>query len=129
MSLNKVLLIGNLGQDPVVRYLDNSRVVCNFTMATNEYYTDRNGERKVETEWHTIEAWDQLAKNLDQLKTKGMLRKGSQVYVEGRIRTETVKDKTGAEVQRKKIKAINVQFLHQPREHDHEAPSNGPEHP
>ena len=114
MSLNKVLLIGNLGQDPVIRYLENSRVVCNFTIATNEYYTDKNGERKVETEWHLIEAWDQLAKNLDQLKLKGFLRKGSQVYVEGRIRTENVKDKNGNEVQRKKVKANNIQFLQQP---------------
>lgn len=120
MSLNKVLLIGNLGQDPIVRYLDNTRVVCNFSIATNEYYTDKNGERKVETEWHSIEAWDQLAKNLEQLNIKGYLKKGSQVYVEGRIRTETIKDKTGAEVQRKKIKAMNVQFLHLPKESDSE---------
>lgn len=118
MSLNKVLLIGNLGQDPIIRYLENSRVVCNFTIATNEYYTDKNGDRKVETEWHMIEAWDQLAKNLDQLKLKGFLRKGSQVYVEGRIRTENVKDKNGNEVQRKKIKAINIQFLHQPKDNE-----------
>jgi single-strand DNA-binding protein len=124
MSLNKVLLIGNLGQDPIIRYLENSRVVCNFTIATNEYYTDKNGDRKVETEWHMIEAWDQLAKNLDQLKLKGFLRKGSQVYVEGRIRTENVKDKNGNEVQRKKIKAINIQFLHQPREHEQEHQPN-----
>ena len=120
MSLNKVMLIGNLGQDPVIRYLENNRVVCNFSIATNEYYTDRNGEKKVETEWHNIEAWDQLAKNLEQLHIKGYLKKGTQVYVEGRIRTETMKDKTGAEVQRKKIKAMNVQFLHLPKESDSE---------
>ncbi len=120
MSLNKVMLIGNLGQDPVVRYLENNRVVCNFSIATNEYYTDRNGEKKVETEWHNIEAWDQLAKNLEQLHIKGYLKKGTQVYVEGRIRTETMKDKTGAEVQRKKIKAMNVQFLHLPKESESE---------
>jgi single-strand DNA-binding protein len=118
MSLNKVLLIGNLGQDPVIRYLENNRVVCNFTIATNEYYIDKNGERKVETEWHLIEAWDQLAKNLDQLKLKGFLRKGSQVYVEGRIRTENVKDKNGNEVQRKKVKANNIQFLQQPKDNE-----------
>jgi len=116
MSLNKVMLIGNLGQDPIVRYLENNRVVCNFSIATNEYYLDKNGEKKVETEWHAIETWDQLAKNLEQLNIKGYLRKGSQVYVEGRIRTETLKDKNGIEVQRKKIKASNVQFLHLPKD-------------
>ena len=110
------MLIGNLGQDPIVRYLENNRVVCNFSIATNEYYLDKNGEKKVETEWHAIETWDQLAKNLEQLNIKGYLRKGSQVYVEGRIRTETLKDKNGIEVQRKKIKASNVQFLHLPKD-------------
>jgi len=120
MSLNKVMLIGNLGQDPIVRYLENNRVVCNFSIATNEYYLDKNGEKKVETEWHMIEAWDQLAKNLEQLNIKGYLRKGSQVYVEGRIRTETLKDKAGMEVQRKKIKALNVQFLNLPKDLERE---------
>jgi single-strand DNA-binding protein len=120
MSLNKVMLIGNLGQDPIVRYLENNRVVCNFSIATNEYYLDKNGEKKVETEWHMIEAWDQLAKNLEQLNIKGYLRKGSQVYVEGRIRTETLKDKAGMEVQRKKIKASNVQFLNLPKDLERE---------
>lgn len=116
MSLNKVMLIGNLGQDPVVRYLESNRVVCNFSIATNEYYLDKNGEKKVETEWHSIEAWDQLAKNLEQLFIKGYLKKGTQVYVEGRIRSETLKDKSGMEVQRKKIKASNVQFLNLPKD-------------
>jgi single-strand DNA-binding protein len=88
MSLNKVLLIGNLGQDPSVRYLDNNKVVASFTLATNESYTDRNGERKTETEWHNIEMWDQMAKNVDNLKQRGYLKKGSQVYIEGKIRTE-----------------------------------------
>ena len=120
MSLNKVMLIGNLGQDPIVRYLESNRVVCNFSIATNEYYLDKNGEKKVETEWHSIEAWDQLAKNLEQLFIKGYLKKGTQVYVEGRIRSETLKDKSGMEVQRKKIKASNVQFLNLPKDTERE---------
>ena len=105
------MLIGNLGQDPSVRYLENSRVVAHFSMATHEQFTDRNGERKVETEWHQIEAWDQLAKSVDQLRLKGYLKKGTQVYVEGKIRSEIYKDKNGVELPRKKIKAIQIQLL------------------
>jgi single-strand DNA-binding protein len=111
MSLNKVLLIGHLGIDPVVKYLENNRAVAQFTLATNEQYLDKNGDRKTETEWHNIEVWDQLAKSLDQLKMKGLLKKGSQVYVEGKIRTEIYKDKNGVESPRKKIKAIQIQLL------------------
>ena len=62
MSVNKVILVGNLGKDPEVRYFDNQKVVANFTLATNEVFMNKNGERKVETEWHNIEMWDQLAK-------------------------------------------------------------------
>ena len=105
------MLIGNLGIDPVVKYLENNRVVAQFTLATNEAYLDKNGERKVETEWHNIEVWDQLAKSVDQLKMKGLLKKGTQVYVEGKIRSELYKDQNGLEVMRKKIKANQVQLL------------------
>ncbi len=111
MSLNKVMLIGHLGQDPVVKYLENNRVVAQFSMATQEQYTDKNNERKVETEWHNIESWDLLAKNIDQLKMKGYLKKGSQVYVEGKIRSELYTDKNGVETMRKKIKANQIQLL------------------
>ena len=115
MSLNKVMLIGNLGIDPVVKYLENNRVVAQFTLATNEAFLDKNGERKVETEWHNIELWDQLAKSVDQLKLKGLLKKGTQVYIEGKIRSEMYKDANGLEVMRKKIKASQVQLLGMPK--------------
>jgi single-strand DNA-binding protein len=111
MSLNKVLLIGNLGQDPSVRYLENNKVVASFTLATNETYTDRNGERKTETEWHNIEMWDQMAKNVDNLKQRGYLKKGSQVYIEGKIRTENYKDKEGIDRVGKKIRALTLTLL------------------
>jgi single-strand DNA-binding protein len=111
MSLNKVLLIGNLGQDPSVRYLDNNKVVASFTLATNETYTDRNGERKTETEWHNIEMWDQLARNIDNLKQKGYLKKGTQVYIEGKIRTENYKDKEGIDRVGKKIRVLSLTLL------------------
>lgn len=109
------MLIGNLGQDPSVKYLENNRVVAHFSMATHEQFTDRNGERKVETEWHQIEAWDQLAKSVDQLKIKGYLKKGTQVFVEGKIRSEIYKDKSGMEIPRKKVKAIQIQLLGAPK--------------
>lgn len=111
MSLNKVMLIGHLGQDPKVKYLENNRAVANFSLATNEYYTDKNGERKTETEWHQIEAWDQLAKNIDQFILKGKFVKGTQVYVEGKIRSENYRDKSGIEHSIKKIKALSIQIL------------------
>ncbi len=111
MSLNKVMLIGFLGQDPTIRYLENNRIVATFTLATHEIYTDKNGERKTETEWHQIEMWDQQAKRIDELKLKGLLKKGSQVFVEGKIRTENYRDKSGLEHNRKKIKAIQLSLL------------------
>ena len=121
MSLNKVLLIWNLGHDPSVRYLDNNKVVASFTLATNETYTDRNGERKTETEWHNIEMWDQLARNIDNLKQKGYLKKGSQVYIEGKIRTENYKDKEGIDRVGKKIRVLSLTILGTPNRQSNES--------
>jgi single-strand DNA-binding protein len=111
MSLNKVLLIGNLGQDPSVKFLENNRVVAQFSLATHEQYKDKEGNQKIETEWHQIEAWDQLARAIDQWKLKGYLKKGTQVYIEGKIRTEMHKDASGIELPRKKIKVNQIQIL------------------
>ena len=87
-SVNKVILIGHLGKDPEVRHLEGGNSVANFTMATNEYYKDKQGTRVERTEWHNIAAW----RNLAELAEK-YLRKGHQVYVEGRIRTRQYQDK------------------------------------
>jgi single-strand DNA-binding protein len=106
MSVNKVILIGNLGKDPEVRYLDNQKVVAQFTLATSETYTDKNGERKVETEWHNIEMWDTLAKIAEKY-----LKKGSQLYVEGKIKSESWKDKEGNERTGKKIRVNSMTLL------------------
>ena len=81
--INKVTLIGHLGKDPEVRYLDKDRVVANLTIATNERYNDRNGNRVETTEWHNLEMWDGLAKVAEKY-----LKKGSLVYVEGKLKTE-----------------------------------------
>jgi single-strand DNA-binding protein len=111
MSLNKVMLIGNLGQDPKVKYLENNRVVALFSIATNEHFIDKNGEKRTETEWHIIEVWDNLARSIDQFILLGKFGKGTQVFVEGSIKSENYRDKTGIEISRKKIKAYQVQLL------------------
>ncbi len=81
--INKVILVGHLGKDPDVKYLDQNRAVANLTLATNERYTDRNGNKVEQTEWHNLEMWDGLAKVAEKY-----LKKGSLVYVEGKIKTE-----------------------------------------
>ena len=81
--INKVILVGHLGKDPEVRYLDQNRAVANLTIATNERYTDRNGNKVEQTEWHNLEMWDGLAKVAEKY-----LKKGSLVYVEGKLKTE-----------------------------------------
>ncbi len=87
-SVNKVILIGHLGKDPEVRHLEGGNSVANFTMATNEYYKDKQGTRVERTEWHNIAAWRGLAELAEKY-----LHKGQQVYVEGRIRTRQYQDK------------------------------------
>jgi single-strand DNA-binding protein len=106
MSVNKVILLGNLGRDPEVRYLDNNKVVAHLSLATSETFTGRNGERKVETEWHNVELWDNLAKVAEKF-----LKTGSQVYIEGKIKTESWRDKDGNEHTGKKIRALSMTLL------------------
>lgn len=93
MSLNKVMLIGNLGRDPEVRYMPNGDAVCNFSIATSESWTDRNtGQRQERTEWHNITMYRRLAEIAGQY-----LRKGSQVYIEGKIQSRKYTGKDGVE--------------------------------
>ncbi|MBR5699730.1 MAG: single-stranded DNA-binding protein, partial [Bacteroidales bacterium] len=95
MSLNKVMLIGNVGQDPSVRYLDQNSAqgatkVASFTLATTERYRDRNGETRENTEWHNIVAWRNNADVVERF-----VHKGTQLYIEGRLRTRSWTDQTG----------------------------------
>lgn len=92
ITLNKVILIGNVGRDPDVRYIDKDMVVATFPLATSERgYTLQNGTEVPEhTEWHNIVTWNTLAKRVEQY-----VRKGSKLYVEGRIRTRSYEDKKG----------------------------------
>jgi single-strand DNA-binding protein len=90
MSLNKAMIIGNLGRDPEMRYTPNGQAVTQFTVAVNRNYKDSSGEWKEETEWFRIVAWGPLAE-----RTAEYLRKGRKVYVEGRLQTRSWEDKEG----------------------------------
>lgn len=106
MSINKVILIGNLGSDPEVKYLDGDRAVANFSLATNESYTDRQGNKVTQTEWHRIEMWDSLAKVAEKYLTKGR-----QVYIEGKIKTDKWTDQNGVDKYTTRIRANVLQML------------------
>ncbi len=89
-SVNKVILIGNLGQDPELKYMPNGDAVCNFTLATTDSWKNRDGEQQDRTEWHRIVAYRRLAEICGEY-----LKKGKQVFIEGRIRTRSWDDKEG----------------------------------
>ena len=89
-SLNKVLLIGNLGKDPEIRNLENGSMVATFSIATTESYKDKSGNWHDQTDWHNIVAWRNLAEAAEKY-----LKKGSPVFVEGKLRTRTWEDKDG----------------------------------
>ena len=109
MSLNKAMLIGNVGKDPEVRYLDGSNgqaKVATFTLATTERYRDRNGETRENTEWHNIVAWRNTADVVEKF-----VKKGTQVYIEGRIRTRSWDDQNGNKRYTTEIMADTLQLL------------------
>lgn len=112
MSLNKVMLIGNVGRDPEVRYLDGNaqggqgRKVATFTLATTERFRDRSGETRENTEWHNIVAWGQPADIVERY-----VKKGTQLYIEGRIRTRSWTDQSGAKRYTTEINVDNLQML------------------
>ncbi len=110
-SLNKVIIIGNVGNDPDVRYLDGGSVVAKFSVATNERYTTRSGEQVESTEWFRVEVWNDQAKTIEKY-----VRKGQQIYVEGRLKTETYTDKEGKERFSLNVRATTFQFLGGPND-------------
>ena len=105
-SVNKVILIGNLGRDPEVRYTQNGSAVANFTLATNEVWTDKGGARQERTEWHRIVVWGKQAEI-----AREHLSKGKQVYVEGSLQTRQWDDREGNKRQTTEIKALRVVML------------------
>ena len=106
-SVNKVILVGRLGKDPEIRSTPQGTTVAKFTIATDERFTDRSGERQERTEWHNIVAWSKLAEICGQY-----LRKGKLVYIEGSIRTDSWDDKeSGQKRYRTEIIANTMQML------------------
>lgn len=106
MSLNKILIIGNLGTDPEMRYTPNGNPVTSFRVATNRRYTTSQGEQREETEWFRVVAWNRLAERCNQFLTKGQ-----RVYVEGRLRSDTWTGNDGQTRFTNEINAFEVVFL------------------
>ncbi len=119
-SLNKVILIGNLGRDPEVRYTQNGTAVANFTLATNEVWTDKGGERQERTEWHRIVVWGKQAEIVREY-----LSKGRQVYVEGSLQTRQWDDREGNKRTTTEIKAARVLMLGRPGSPESQTPAGG----
>ena len=105
-GVNKVILVGNLGKDPEVRYLDSGVAVANFSLATTENYKNKQGEKVSQTEWHNIVLWRGLAEVAEK-----WLKKGSSVYIEGKIRTKKWEDKEGNTRYNTEILADNMTML------------------
>ena len=108
-SLNKVMLIGNLGKDPEMRYTANGKAVTTFTLACNRTYNSPDGERREETDWVDIVAWEKTAELCSQF-----LQKGRQAYVEGRLHTRSYEGQDGQKRYRTEVIASNVLFLGSP---------------
>lgn len=106
MSVNKVILVGRLGRDPETRYTSGGQAVANFSIATDETYKDRNGERQKRTEWHKIVVWGKQAEIAQQY-----LKKGSLLFLEGRIQSREWQDKEGQKRTSFEIVATNFRML------------------
>jgi len=106
VSLNKVMIIGNVGGEPEMRFAPNGNPVTSFRVATNRVYTTASGERKQETEWFSVVAWGRLAEQCNQFLTKGQ-----RLYTEGRLRTRTWESQDGQRHYRTEVVANRVLFL------------------
>ncbi len=119
-SVNKVILIGNLGKDPEVRHLENGAVVANFSIATSESYTDRDTGQKVEnTDWHNSVVWRRLAEVVEKY-----VRKGHKVYVEGKLKTRSWQDKEGSTRYTTEVVADEMTMLTRPDATANPTPQN-----
>ncbi len=117
-GVNKVILLGRIGQDPEIRSLPSGSKVASFGIATSEAYTNKEGVRVEQTEWHRIELWDNLANIAEQY-----VRKGEQLYVEGKIRTEEYTDKDGIVRKAVKIKGTTITLIGGKRDDNQEGGS------
>ena len=115
--LNRVTLVGHVGKDPDVRHLDNGVSVARFSLATNETYTDKSGERKTTTEWHNIVVWRGLADTVEKY-----VKSGSLLYVEGKLKTSSYDDKDGVKHYRTDIICDNFRMLGKKENSTQDAP-------
>lgn len=106
MSVNKVILLGRLGQDPELKYTPSGTAVCNFSLATTESWSDKSGQKQERTEWHRIVVWGKLAELCNQY-----LSKGRQAFIEGGLQTRSWDDKQGQKRYTTEINAKTVQFV------------------
>ncbi len=107
MSVNKVIILGRLGQEPELRHTPTGSAVCNFSLATSENWTDKSGQRQERTEWHRIVVWGKLGELCNQY-----LSKGRQAYIEGKLQTRSWDDKNGGgKKYTTEILASSVQFI------------------
>ena len=105
-NVNKVILLGRLGQDPESKTLNGGQTVCNFSIATSESYIDKQGQKVEKTEWHKVNVWGPIAVSCAQY-----LNKGSMAYVEGQLTTRSYEDSNGIKKYVTEIKAFTVQFI------------------
>ena len=105
-SVNKVILVGNLGQDTELRYTPNGQAVCKLRLATTEVWNDKSGQKQEKTEWHSIDVWGKQAESLHEY-----LVKGKQIYVEGRLQTRKWTDKEGKDRYNTEVRADRVVLL------------------
>ncbi|MCF8224598.1 MAG: single-stranded DNA-binding protein [Bacteroidales bacterium] len=119
MAVNKVILVGNVGKDPDVRYLDENTPVCKFPLATSEVYRNRDGEKIEQTEWHNIVLWRGLAQVAEKY-----VKKGSPLYIEGRIRSRSYDDKDGIKRYITEIVGDNMQMLGRKQQDDQDGGSS-----
>ena len=120
MSFNKIIIIGNLGRDPELRYTPQGNAVCNFSVATNEKRRDKAGELQDLTTWFRVTLWGKQAENGSKYLTKG-----SPVYIEGRLRVDDWTDRDGQQRYTLEVHATDMQFISGGRPDDHDSDPGG----
>jgi single-strand DNA-binding protein len=123
-GVNKVILVGNLGGDPTMRYTPNGTAVVNFNVATTEKFTNKAGERESRTEWHRVVAWSKLAEICNEY-----LKKGKQVYIEGRLQTRSWEDQSGQKKYTTEVVANSMVMLGRAGDTPMDVPSQSQDFP
>ena len=122
MSFNRIILVGNLGRDPELRYTPQGTPVCSFSMATNERRKDKTGEMQDQTTWFRVTLWGRQAETASQYLTKG-----KPIYIEGRLRVEEWTDRDGKSRQSLEVTATDMQFIGSNRGEEGSVPRGAPE--